>query len=134
MRSLGRSLSAAAAESHTTPRTVRKYVGAAVARGASGPFRAAASDRLTRQLQFLTPAGKVAIAVRGSRRASRVASYWAAVDHFLRSGDWEPLRPFDGEAIRVGKAAYPFVTDPRVLERLGQAGEVSFEGLYVNAV
>jgi len=133
MRSAGRSLRAAAIESHTTPRTVRKYVGDAVARRAAGRYRAAKSDRLTRQLQFLTPAGKVAIAVRGSRRASRVASYWAAVDRFLKTGDMEPLHQFEGESLHIGKSIYPFVTDPRVLERLGHAGEVSFEDLYVRA-
>ena len=133
MRTSGRSLRAAAAESHTTPLTVLKYVGASVDRGASGRYRAAASDRLTRRLQFLTPAGKIAITVRGSRGASHVAAYWAAVDRYLKTGDTEQLQPFRGASLRVGKTTYPFVTDPRILERLGHAGEVSFEDLYVNA-
>jgi hypothetical protein len=61
-----------------------------------------------------------------------VAHYWNAVRTYLRTGDQRALRPFRGKALRVDKIAYPFITDPRTLERLYQAGEVAFEDIYAH--
>ena len=132
MRHDGLSLRTAARAAGTTPRTVLKYAGAAVRRTASGRYQATKGDRLARTLHFLTPKGTVAVTVRGSRVASRIAQYSAAVDRFLTTGDWEALRPFAGKSLRVGRHTYPFITDRRVLARLGHAGELSFEDLYVH--
>lgn len=68
--------------------------------------------------------------VTDSRTASRVGTYWNAVDHYLRTGDARPLRAFRGKTIRAGKVALPFVTDPRTLKRLAQVDEVRFESIY----
>ena len=130
MRGKGRSLRRAATEAHTSPKTVLKYAGRALARTEAKRYRAKPSDRLTRTLQFLTPKGKTAITVRGSRLASRIARYWAAVDKYLTTGDAAALAPFRGKSVTVGRQSHAFVTDRRVLERLGYAGEVSFEDLY----
>ncbi len=91
MRSEGLSLTRAARQSHTTPATVRKYVGSAVRQTRGGRYVATPSDRLTRRVWFLTKAGKVEVAVRGSRPASRVARYMAAVDRYLRTGETSDL-------------------------------------------
>lgn len=129
MRSHGLSLAHAAREAHTTPRTVRKYAGHVLLtqhrRFAARPF-----DRLARRLRFLTPRGITEVTVRNSRTASRIAAYWSAVDHYLKTGDASRLRPFRGKSVRFEKLGHPFVTDPRTLSRLANAGETAFEDLY----
>ena len=115
----------------TTPKTVRKYVGRAVTRTSRGRYVATPSDRLTRRIWLLTKRGKIEIAVRGSRPASRVARYMAAVDQYLRSGRTDALQEFQGKTIRAGKVTHRFVTDTTTLDRLAFADEVSFERLYV---
>ena len=130
MRTRGLSRARAAIELHTTPKTVMRYVGIALRREESGKYRALPSDRLPRFLRFLTPAGQVHITVRGSRTATKISEYMAAVDHYLRTGDTAGLSRFTGKYVRAGKLTYPFVTDPRALDRLANAGEVAFEDLY----
>jgi hypothetical protein len=130
MRSEELSLKQAARLAHTTPGTVRKYVGRVITKKASGRYAAAPSDRLTRYVWLLTKDGKVEVAVRGSRQASRVARHMAAVDHYLRTGDADPLAEFEGQGVRSRNQLHPFLTDTHALDRLADAGEVSFERLY----
>lgn len=124
------SLSQAATRAGTTRNTVRRYAGSAIRKDARGRYAARPSDRLIRRMRFLTPRGQITLDVTNSRTASRIARYFAAVDRYLKTGKTDALREFRGKAIRVGKVAYPFITDPRTLSRLGRAGEVSFEDLY----
>jgi len=130
MRAQGLSLTQAADRALTTPATVRKYAGSALTRAASGRYRAKPWDRLARTLNVLTPRGVEQVTVRDSRTASRIAAHAAAVDRFLKTGDARALRPFRRQSFRAGKVAFPFLTDLRTLERLGNVGEVSFEDLY----
>jgi hypothetical protein len=133
MRTEGLSLTQAAAKSGTTVGAVKKYAAPALEKTPGGRYQATAFDRLYRRMEFLTPNGKVALEVRDSRSASRIAGYWNAVDHYLRTGDDRHLRPYRGKGVTVGKRFYPFVTDLPTLDRLAAAGEVSFEDLYVMA-
>ena len=129
MRREGRSITRAAREAGTTARTVRKYVGRALTeRG--GRLVAKPSDGLVRRMRFLSARGRTDLTVRSSRTASRIADYWAAVDHYLKTGDPRWLRPFRGKSIRAEKLGHPFITDPKTLSRLATAGEVAFEDLY----
>ena len=130
MRSDGLSLTRAARRAHTTPETIRKHVGRALVRTARGRYAASPSDRFTRHVWFLTPDGKVEVAVRGSRPAERVARYMAAVDRYLRTGDTDALAEFQGQGIRARNQTFLFLTDTDALDRLANAGEVSFERLY----
>ncbi len=130
MRSDGLSLTQAARESHTTPETVRRSVTKALSKK-HGRWIPSTSDRLTRRVWFLTKDGLVEAVVRGSRPASRVARHMAAVDLYLRTGSTDALDEFKGKAIRARGDAYAFITDPILLDRLAEAGEVSFERLYV---
>ncbi len=134
MREEGQSLTRAARETQTTPRTMRKYVGPALSKDPTGRYSARRKDRLKRSLRFLTPQGVIALDVQGSRVASQIARYWAAVDRYLRTGLTDEVSEFRAKTIRVGKLSYPFVTDPRTLGRLANAGQVSFEDLYVLVV
>jgi hypothetical protein len=133
MRSRGLRIGVAAKETHTTPRTIRKYLGNALKIGPSRRIVPTASDRYTRTLRFLTPQGQIQINVRDSRTASKIAEYWSAVDHYLKTGDTRRLRSFRKQSIRAGKMTYPFITDVQTLKRLGYAGEVQFEDLYAYA-
>lgn len=95
----GASLSRAARENGVTVRTVQRYVGRALVQDRrGGRIRAAKSDRLVRNLQIPGPAGPVEIKVRGSKTASEVAKYKAAVNRFLR-GDRNALANWHGKKI-----------------------------------
>ena len=131
MRSKDYSLTRAAREAHTTPETVRKYGRSALTRSKNGRYAATSSDRMTRRVWMLTTNGKEEASFRGSKAASLVAQYMIAVDRFSTTGDTRPLAAFEGQVIRSGKKTFPFITDTEVLERLANAGEISFERLYV---
>lgn len=107
----GASISQAARENGVTPRTIKRYVGSALLQDRpGGRIRATKSDRLVRYLQIPGPDGPREISVRGSKAASEVANYKAAVNRFLR-GDRNALAPWQGKKI----AGIELVTDPKVL-------------------
>jgi hypothetical protein len=125
----GKSLTAAAKAVHADPRTVKKYARVALRRK-EGTYRAVTVDQMRRPLRVLTDGGLEVVDVRSSRTASRIARYWAAVDHYLRTGDRRRLQPFAGRGFRAGGQRRAYVTDPHLLEQLANAGEVRFEDLY----
>lgn len=122
------SLTKAARRAHTTSATARKYGGATI-RDVEGRYQVAPTDTLPRMIRFLTATGTIALPV-SRPTASRIAQHANAVRRYLRTGDLGPLRAFKGRAVRVGKITFPFLTDPRTLDRLAHAGEVEFEDLY----
>jgi hypothetical protein len=131
MRREGVSLTRAARKAGTTAATVRKYVSPALRRDGRGRYAVTPSDRLTREMRFYAPDGMIEIKLRGSRAASRIAEHAAAVHLFLHKGRTDVLKPFIGKSVRgTDGVAHPFVTDPAILKRLGEAGETSFERLY----
>ncbi len=130
-RRAGLSLTAAARKADTTVRTVLRTLGDIVMRGPGGRYGVKASDRLFREMRFLTRDGVIEVGVTDSRVASTIARYWAAVDRFLTTGETSALKEFRGKSIRIQKVAYRFVTDPKTLKSLGRRGEISFEDLYV---
>jgi hypothetical protein len=124
-------LTRAAKKAGTTPITVRKYAGSALRRDARGRYVAKPSDQLTREMRFFVPDGMIEIKFRSSRVATRIAEHAAAVDLFLRTGRTDALEPFIGKSVRgTDGVVHPFVTDPAVLKRLANAGEIAFERLY----
>ncbi len=113
------------------PRTVLRYVGSALEReGPHGEYRATPHDQIPRTLHFITPEGTVAITVRDSRTATRIAEHMNAVRAFTHAGDLHPLESFQGESFEIDGVRYTFVTDPVILGRLADAGVLSIEGLY----
>jgi hypothetical protein len=126
------SLAEAAKEAHTTPNTVLRYVGSALTKDTSGRYVARARDKLYRPMRFLTANGRIDLDVRDSRTARQIARYMNAVRRYGRTGRDEGLDEFRGKSIRVGGAKYEFVTDLDVLDRLADAGEISFEDLYAD--
>ncbi len=132
MRNEGLSMKQAAANNGTTTAAMKRYAGPALEKTANGRYQAKPYDRLVRRLHFLTPSGLISLDVRDSRSASKIGRYWTAVTRFLETGDERGLRPFQGKGVTVDKRFYPFITDPALLERLGAAGEISFEDLYAD--
>ena len=112
------------------PATPRRIF--AVCNGHYTKYRAASFDRIPRTLRFLSPTGIISVTVKDSRRASRIATFFNAVHRFLATGDVTPLAPFRGESFRIGRTRHRFITDPKLLERLAEAGQVSFEEIYAN--
>jgi hypothetical protein len=130
MRARGYSLAKAAREAGVGARTVLRRVGSALTAGPDGRYAATAWDRLPRTMRFLTPRGLANVTVTDSRLASHLAAYMSAVHRYLDTGDRRALAAFRGQAFVGPKAKYAFITDPKTLERLAYAGEVSFEDIY----
>jgi hypothetical protein len=127
----GESLSTAARAEHTTPDTVQRQVGAALRRDARGRYLATSSDRYVRRMKVLDERGVTVVEPVNSREASKLAEYWTALDHYLRTGDDRLLRSFRRRLLRVrGKIQLPFLTDLDTIDYLARAGELSFEDLY----
>lgn len=133
MRREGLSLTAAARQVDLTQKAVRRWVGRALekpgARWAAKPW-----DRISRHMRVLSPQGLIEVEVRDSRTASRNASYWNAVDQYLRTGNEELLRPFRGKSFSSRGVRYEFVTSTDVIERAALVGQVEFEDLYGDSV
>ena len=126
------SLSAAAKAEGTHIRTVRRYAGTALERpGRRGLFRAKASDRLSRSLNFPTPLGQEVVVVRSSSTASAIGEYLNAVRKYLNTGDTSALVRFRGKSFRTADGVrHEFITDQASLDRLADAGVLAIEGLY----
>jgi CelD/BcsL family acetyltransferase involved in cellulose biosynthesis len=125
----GLSRQKAAGRAKTTPRTVQKYA-KKVVRRREGVYHALPADQMRRPMRVLTEQGVAVADVRSSKVATRLSKYWGAVDHYLRTGDKTRLRPYVGKALRASGHRFAFVTDPDLLARLAEAGEVRFEDLY----
>jgi hypothetical protein len=130
MRSSGLSLREAAHAAGTTPATVKKHAPRALSRIEGDGYVATKSDRYARTLRFLTEGGKIEVTVHDSRQASLIAKYWDAAIYYLETGRSDRLAPFENLSISDGTTTHRFVTDLRLLRRLGHAGEVAFEDLY----
>ena len=125
------SLRRAAREFGVSPAQVVRLGRSALRKQKSGRYAARKTDRLLRVLSVLTPQGKQEIALRDSRQASVIGSYWDAVQRYLQSGDDSALRKFRGEKITdESRRRHALLTDLNELNRLGSAGVLSFESLY----
>jgi hypothetical protein len=112
----GGSISKAARENGVTPRTIKRYAGSALVQDRpGGRIRATKSDRLVRYVQIPGPDGRIEMTAHGSREASKVARYKAAVNRLL-AGDLSALAPWHGRKI----AGVELITDGRTLKALAQ--------------
>jgi hypothetical protein len=122
-RKLG--LNEAAKQEGVSPRTVHSYADDALEKR-GGRWRAKPADRIYRPMIVYSDGKVVEVDVRGSRKASELGAYHAAVSVFLATGDEEALRPFEGR--RVG--GYAYETDPTVLEEMARRGQLDMESIY----
>ena len=68
------------------------------------------------------------------REASKAGKHSAAVQRYLETGDDRALRRFKGKYVVDAEGnRVPLLTDTDELDRLGSAGELSFESLYVRS-
>jgi hypothetical protein len=110
----GASPSQAARANGVTVRTIKKYVGRALLQDRpGGRIRATKSDRFVRYLQIPGLHGPIDIKAHGSKEASDIASYKAAVNRFL-AGDRNALAFWHGKKI----AGVELITAGRTLKSL----------------
>jgi len=127
----GASLRQASRKFDLDPRKVLQLVRPALRKRRNGRWAAKKSDRLLRVLPMPTPKGLIDIGVPDSKQATLVGKYWNAVDLYLSTGDSSALWFFQGKYItEAHEGRVPFITDTHELDRLGSAGNMSFESLY----
>jgi hypothetical protein len=125
------SLRASAKEFDVNPAVVLRLARPALRKQENGRYAAKKYDRLLRVLTALTIEGRQEIAIRDSRQASQLGSYWDAVQRYLQTGDDSALRKFQGKKITdASRKRFLLLTDVSELNRLGSAGVLSFESLY----
>ncbi|MGO9404238.1 MAG: hypothetical protein ACLPVW_12300 [Terriglobales bacterium] len=127
MRRTDETLTAAAREEHIDPRTVRKYLGAEL-RGSRSQRKLlpTKADRRRRDMLIPTALGTSPVVVRGSKQASQLGRYMAAVGKYLRTGDSDSLDEFRGKSI----GGHLLITDPDTLGSLAQAGALQLDEIY----
>jgi hypothetical protein len=112
----GTSFSVAARNNGIKVGTARKYLGSALRQDRpGGRIYATKSHRLVTYLQIPGAHGPVEIAAHGSKEATKIARYKAAVNRFL-AGDTNALAPWHGKKI----AGVELLTDGRTLKGLAQ--------------
>jgi hypothetical protein len=134
VRALGRArrgepLSKAARAEHVKLATVKKYVGSQFHQGAPGKrWKPTKSDRLTDQMNILTPLGVMTAPVRGSRERIRLGRYNVALRKWRRGepGADAELAAFEGQTV----GGHPLITDAKLLASLEDASVLDFEELY----
>ena len=88
-------------------------------------------DTRLRRLLIPTPGGVREVAIRGSREASRLGKFWAAVQKYLQIGDNSALVSFKGKRFTDASGnRHFFPTDLKQLDRQASAGVLSFESMY----
>lgn len=131
----GVSLKRSSAEFGIDPRSVVRFGGSALRQTESGRYVAKRSDNLLRKLVVNVYGGREAFVVRGSRAAHDLAERSAAQGYFVATGDDSKLRKLQGKRIYDASGReIPFLTDLNELERLGDAGVLSFESIYARRV
>ena len=115
-RRFGEPLSKSAREAHTTPETVRRYLGRSGYRKVGSRWRPTRSDSLLRRMAFYEDGRRKAATVRGSRTASQIGKYNRDVRSFLEDPARDPsiLRKWKGRTfVDAQGRVHTFETDPR---------------------
>jgi hypothetical protein len=66
------------------------------------------------------------VEVRGSRSASLVGEHWAAIHHYLDTGDTSRLEALEGRSV----AGIPLETDQYVIEEWERRGALEIDDIY----
>ena len=126
----GVSLPKASKEFGVAPSTVVELARLAL-RMRNGQYVPTKNDRLLRVLTILSIKGKIEIATRDSREATKIGGHWAAVQRYLQTGDDSALLRFKGKTvIDASGKRHLLLTDLKELDRLASAGVLSFESIY----
>jgi hypothetical protein len=126
------SVTSAAKEIGIPRRKVIEFGKSALKKQSNGRYTAKSFDRLLRVLAIPSIEGRTEVAVRDSRTASKLAAYSEAVRVFVRTGNATGLREFKKLKLKDASGnVIKLLTDAKELTRLGNAGVLSFESLYV---
>lgn len=119
-------LTRAARRVGTTPNTVHRYAGTALARDRGARTRARTSDDLLARMPVLTIEGPRELEVRGSRNRSLVGRHWNAVREYLLTGDTAQLRGFSGKSV----SHFELEADPDAIDYWAPREPFTFEEIY----
>jgi len=114
-RRFGEPLSKAARENHTSPETVRRYLGRLGFRRVGGRYRPTKTDSLARRMAFYEDGRRRAVTVRGSMTASLLGKYNRDVRTLLEDPARDPsvLKKWEGRAfVDTNGKVHTFETDP----------------------
>jgi hypothetical protein len=112
-RRFNESLSKAARENHTSPETVRRYLGRSGYRKVGGRYRPTKMDSLARRMAFYEGGRRRAAIVRGSKTASLIGRYDRDIQTFLKSRDPAVLKKWEGRTfVDANGKAHTLETDP----------------------
>jgi hypothetical protein len=92
-------------------------------KGNKRAVRADLESRRAYSIQFVTEKGIISIDVPNSKDVSLARKYFSAVHNYLMSGNQSLLVPFRGKQLESNY----FVTDPKILDMLADAGEFEFD-------
>jgi hypothetical protein len=132
MRADGISLTKASRQFKVNPRTVKRLAGSALRKLGNGQYAAKPNDRIFRVITVLAKRkGLVQVATMDFRQAKKASKHSAAVESYRDAGEASALAKFKRKYIvdASGKRI-ALMTDLDDLDRLGSAGELSFESLY----
>jgi hypothetical protein len=120
------SLREAAKQSGVSVDAVLRHAGPALVKE-RGRFRARPADRMLRVMAVFGVDGVVhLVEIRGSRAASLVSRHWAAIYHYLITGDDTELRQLEGKRV----AGITLQTDLDTVEEWLARGELELEEIY----
>jgi len=112
-RKFNEPLSKAARDAHTTPETVRRYLGRSGYRKVGGRWKPTRSDSFTRRMAFYEEGRRRAVTVRGSKTASVLGKYDRDVETFLKSRDPAVLKNWESQRfVDANGKAHTLETDP----------------------
>jgi hypothetical protein len=111
--------------------TMVRRGGSALKKLNNGRYAAKPNDDLFRPVTVVSEDGRVDVATRNFREASKAGQHSSAVQRYLETGDDSALRRFRGKYIIDAQGnRVALLTDLDELDRLGSTGELSFESLY----
>ena len=121
----------AAGAAGVSPSTLIRRGGSALKKLDNGRYAAKPNDHLFRPVTVVSEHGPVEVATRNFREASKAGKHSSAVERYLETGDDSALRRFRGKYLIDAQGnRIVLLTDLDELDRLGSAGELSFESLY----
>ena len=131
MRRRGLSLAKAARTARVSPRTVRRVADAALKKQPNDRYVARRRDRLVRVVYVLTDDGIQEVSLKGSEQASLVGEHWNTLHAYVARGESGGLSRFEGLSVTdVDGTVFVLSTDLVAIERLANAGVLSFESIY----
>jgi hypothetical protein len=115
--------------------TVIRWAGVALKKNPTGRYTVKQHDKLLRMMKVPTEAGYQVVGIRGSRQATVVGQYWAALEKFWATGNASVLDKFRGLEIKDASGKpLTFITNLRQLKDLGRAGVIHFRTIYPDEI